>query len=122
MPQQSPRVATHPRAKEPGWSAANLTSVTIARESKTARRRHARKLRTPDIAEALHLGIGSLVIPLVAPMAYIHASEELTRIARGEVLPEGRGWVVAAKICSIISMLVMLATGMGVLGFVLASQ
>jgi hypothetical protein len=111
----------HPRAKEPGWSAANLTAVTIARESETARRRYARKLRTPDIAAALHLGIGSLVIPLVAPMAYLHASEELTRIARGEVLPDGRGWLVAAKVCSLIAMLGMLATGMGLLGFVLAS-
>jgi hypothetical protein len=121
MPQQSPRTAMHPRAAEPGWSAANLTAVAIERESKTARRRYARQLRTPDIAEALHLGIGSLVIPLVAPMAYLHANGELAKIARGEVLPEGRGWLVAAKVCSIIAMLGMLSTAMGVLGFVLAS-
>ena len=118
----SPSRATHPRAKEPGWSAANLCAVAIARESQTARRRFAHRLRQPDIAEALHLGIGSLVIPLVAPMAYLHARDELARIARGDVLPTGRGWVLAAMACSIASMLGVLAVGMGLLGYLLASS
>ena len=93
----------HPRAGEPGWSAANLTAVAIKRESKTARRRFARQLRRPDIAEALHLGIWSLAIPLVGPLAYLHAREELSRIARGEVLPDGRRWLVVALACSAIA-------------------
>jgi len=119
MSSHSPEM--HPRAAEPGWSAANLTAVAIKRESKTARRRAARKQRRPDLAEALHLGIGSLIIPLVAPLAFVHARDELARIARGEVFPEGRGWLVCALVCSVIAMIAMLSTVMGVIGFALAS-
>ncbi|MEJ7604404.1 MAG: hypothetical protein WKG01_41490 [Kofleriaceae bacterium] len=100
--------SSHPRAAEPGWSAANLTAVAIKRESKTARRRHARKLRRPDITEALHLGVGSLAIPLVGPMAFLHAREQLARIARGEVLPDGRRWIVVALVCSVIATIILL--------------
>lgn len=118
---QSHSTAMHPRAAEPGWSAANLTAVAITRESKSALRRYIRKLETPDVAEALHLGLGSLVIPLVAPMAYLMTRNELARIARGEILPTGRRWIMLGHVCSIVVMLGALALGMGLLGYVLAS-
>ena len=118
---QSHSTAMHPRAAEPGWSAANLTAVAIKRESKSSLRRYARKLDTPDVAEALHLGIGSLILPLVAPMAYLHTRDELARIARGEILPTGRRWIVVGHVCSILAMLGTLAIAMGLLGYVLAS-
>jgi len=99
---------TSPAART-AWSAANLTSAAIERDAvKTFQRFRWR--RDPDIGLALRLGLGALVIPLVAPLAWSITAAELAAIDSGHVARRGRGWIVFAKLCSVAATCALAAT------------
>jgi hypothetical protein len=110
---------TTPAARE-AWEAANLTSAAIERsdECQRARFRHAVSRRDPEIAEALHLGLGALLIPMVGPCAWQFANAELAAIADGHTTDRGRGWLVLAKLCGMLATAGMLAALIAVVAVV----
>ncbi|MEO8699249.1 MAG: hypothetical protein ABI867_04370 [Kofleriaceae bacterium] len=100
---------TTPAARD-AWEPANLTSASIERSDEQRQRFLARtRRRDPDISEALHLGLGSLLLPMVGPCAWQFANAELAAIAAGHTSDRGRGWLVIAKLCGIASTFAMVA-------------
>lgn len=59
--------------------------------------------RSPDVAQALALGFGSLLLPVLGPMAWIHAGDELSRMQTGEVRPVDQTWLHTAKVLGMIA-------------------
>lgn len=99
-----------PAARE-AWEAANLTSATIERSSEQRERlRHRSRRRDPEIRQALHLGLGALVLWPVGPYAWLFTHGELAAMRAGEITDRHRGWLVAARVCGIVATLAMLAT------------
>jgi hypothetical protein len=109
-----PMSATLPGERPPSrpisWSSANLTSVAIDRDDFAPDRfqRFAWR-RRPKIALALGLGLGSLVVLLVGPLAWRIASAELVAITRGQASRSGRRWIAFARLCGIVSTCALVA-------------
>lgn len=59
--------------------------------------------RSPDVAQALALGFGSLLLPVLGPMAWIHAGDELSKMQSGEVRPVDQTWLHTAKVLGMIA-------------------
>lgn len=96
------------------WSSANLTAVTIDRDHEAfAKFQRFAWRREPQIRLPLVLGLASLGVPLLGPIAWLAADIELAEIEEGLVSRRRRGWLVLAKICGVIASCA-LATGIGV--------
>jgi hypothetical protein len=93
---------TTPAAKT-AWDAANLTSAEIARRHDPSRFQAFHWRRHPDVATALRFALGSLVLPLVGPLAWQIARAELAAIEAGLVSPRGRHWIAFARVVAIVS-------------------
>jgi hypothetical protein len=103
-------------ANRAAWEARHWTSTAVERSSAARRRFRQLARREPaDVRQALRLGVGALLIPLVGPCAWCFANAQLRAVAAGTASRGGARWLVVAKVCAIVA-----TAWMGVLAAILA--
>lgn len=76
--------------------------------------------RSPDVAQALALGVGALLLPVLGPMAWIHAGDELAKMQTGEVRPVDQSWLHTAKVLGMIASAIAASATIMLIVFALA--
>ena len=59
--------------------------------------------RSPHVSVALFLAVLALVLPPLGSIAWWYARTELSRVAAGELWPNGQRWLVLAKGCGVVA-------------------
>ena len=110
-----PSLMTTPRAPHPEsladstrWPATNPTAFSPTSFQRFSWRRQPRPFRL------LRLGLGSLLLPGVGPLAWYLAHAELSAIDAGLVSRRGRGWIVVARLCGIVATCALVAATLAV--------
>ncbi|MEJ7604403.1 MAG: hypothetical protein WKG01_41485 [Kofleriaceae bacterium] len=67
------------------------------------------RLDPAPIGVAIFLGVLALVVPLLGPVTWVFANEQLDRVARGFAAHAGVGWLRFARVCGMIASYTVLA-------------
>ena len=59
--------------------------------------------RSPHVSLAMFIALVALAVPPLGSIAWWYASSELSRIAAGEIWPNGRRWLIVAKGCGVVA-------------------
>lgn len=104
-----PAVSTREPARIPPTARMRMPRGTPS--STPVVRRVARpQLYPPSYRIAILLALLSLVVPLLGPVTWVFAQEQLDRVSRGFAARRGVGYLVVAKVCGIFATYAMIAT------------